>query len=61
MLTTENNMNLYFVDYTYNVTGANFQVKFGFTRVKATNSQEAISKARKEAPRNAKGFNARRL
>ena len=54
-------MNTYFVDYTYNVTGANFQVKFGFTRVKAANPQEAISKARKEAPHNAKGFNARKL
>jgi hypothetical protein len=61
MLTTENNMNLYFVDYTYNITGATFEAKYGFVRIKASSEQDAISKARKQAPRFAKGFNARRL
>jgi len=51
----------YFVDYTYNVTGATFEAKYGFVRIKASSEQEAISKARKQAPRFAKGFNARRL
>ena len=54
-------MNLYFVDYTYNVTGATFEAKYGFVRIKASSEQDAISKARKQAPRFAKGFSARRL
>ena len=55
-------MNTYFVDYTYNVTGATFEAKYGFVRIKASSEQDAISKARKQAPpRFAKGFNARRL
>ena len=57
MLTTENNM-IYFVDYTYNTTGANFGAQYGFIRVQATSKQDAISKARKHAPRNAKDFRA---
>jgi len=49
---------IYFVDYTYNTTGATFQAKYGFVRVQASSPKEAISKARKQAPRNAKGFRA---
>ena len=51
-------MNTYFVDYTYNTTGATFQAKYGFMRILATSSKDAISKARKKAPRNAKDFRA---
>ena len=51
-------MNTYFVDYTYNTTGINFQAKYGFMRILATSKADAISKARKTAPRNAKGFRA---
>ncbi len=54
------NMNTYFVDYTYNTTGATFQAKYGFMRILATSKADAISKARKTAPRNAKGFRATR-
>jgi len=53
----ERNMN-YLVDYTYNTTGTNFGAQYGFIRVQATSKKEAISKARKQAPRNAKGFRA---
>ena len=49
---------IYFVDYTYNTTGTNFGAQYGFIRVQATSKKEAISKARKQAPRNAKGFRA---
>jgi len=49
---------IYFVDYTYNTTGANFGAQYGFIRVQATSKQDAISKARKKAPRNAKDFRA---
>jgi len=53
----ERNMN-YFVDYTYNTTGANFGAQYGFMRINATSKQDAISKARKQAPCNAKDFRA---
>jgi len=49
---------IYFVDYTYNTTGINFGAQYGFVRVQASSPKEAISKARKQAPRNAKGFRA---
>ena len=52
-------MKTYFVDYTYNTTGfSTFQAKYGFMRILATSKADAISKARKTAPRNAKGFRA---
>ena len=51
-------MNTYFVDYTYNTTGTSFQAKYAFVRILATSKADAISKARKQAPRNAKGFRA---
>ena len=55
----ENNMKTYFVDYTYNTTGyTTCQAKYGFERILATSKADAISKARKTAPRNAKGFRA---
>lgn len=49
---------IYFVDYTYNTTGSNFGAQYGFVRVQATSKQDAISKARKQAPHNAKDFRA---
>jgi hypothetical protein len=54
----ENTMRTYFVDYTYNTTGANFAAQYGFMRIQATSKADAISKARKSAPRNAKDFRA---
>ena len=51
-------MNTYFVDYTYNTTGANFQAKYTFVRVQANSPQEAIAKARRQAPKNATAFKA---
>ena len=49
----------YFVDYTYNTKGfTTCQAKYGFIRIKATSKADAIAKARKQAPRNAKGFTA---
>ena len=51
-------MQTYFVDYTYNTTGTSFQAKYAFVRILATSKADAISKARKQAPRNAKGFRA---
>ena len=57
MLTTENNMT-YFVDYTYNTTGSNFGAQYGFMRINATSKADAITKAKKQAPSNAKGFKA---
>ena len=54
----ENRMRTYFVDYSYNTTGANFQAKYGFMRIQALSKTDAISKARKSAPRNAKDFRA---
>jgi len=57
MLIMENIM-IYFVDYTYNTTGANFGAQYGFMRIKATSKADAITKAKKQAPRNAKGFKA---
>jgi hypothetical protein len=58
MLTTENTMNRYFVDYRYNTTGAAFQTKYAYTYVTAASRQEAIRKARKQAPNNATRFQA---
>ena len=52
-------MNTYFVDYTYNQLGASFQAKYEFKRIQATSKADAIAKARKQAPRNAKDFRAR--
>ena len=49
---------IYFVDYTYNTTGSNFGAQYGFMRIKATSKADAIIKAKKQAPRNAKGFKA---
>jgi len=61
MLTIGDNMNTYFVDYTYNTTGfSTFQAKYAFLTVQATSKADAIAKARKQAPRNAKGFRATR-
>ena len=52
-------MKTYFVDYTYNTTGyTTCQAKYGFKRILATSKEDAISKARKSAPKNAKGFRA---
>jgi len=52
-------MNTYFVDYTFNTTGyTTCQAKYGFVRIIATSKADAISKARKQAPKNAKGFRA---
>ena len=51
-------MKTYFVDYTYNTTGATFQAKYTFVRVKANSPQEAIAKARKQAPKNSTAFRA---
>ena len=51
-------MQTYFVDYTYNTTGTSFQAKYAFVRILATSKADAMSKARKQAPRNAKGFRA---
>ena len=49
----------YFVDYSYNTIGfTNCQAKYAFVRVQATSKADAIAKARKQAPRNAKGFRA---
>ena len=49
----------YFVDYTYNTKGfTTCQAKYAFMQVQATSKADAISKARKSAPRNAKGFRA---
>ena len=49
----------YFVDYTYNTIGfTTCQAKYGFVRIIATSKAEAISKARKQAPKNAKDFRA---
>ena len=54
-------MNTYFVDYTYNTTGfTTCQAKYGFVTVQALSEKDAITKARKQAPRNAKGFRATR-
>tara|TARA_B110000240_G_C13047005_1_gene261688 strand:+ start:21 stop:185 length:165 start_codon:yes stop_codon:yes gene_type:complete len=51
-------MNTYFVDYTYNLTGASFQAKYTFIRIKANSPKEAIAKARKQAPKNSTHFRA---
>ena len=51
-------MQTYFVDYTFNTTGSNFQAKYAFVRILAYSKADAISKARKQAPRNAKNFRA---
>ena len=51
-------MKNYFVDYSYNTTGATFQAKYGFVRILATSKADAIAKARRQAPSNAKGFRA---
>lgn len=52
-------MNTYFVDYTFNTTGyTTCQAKYGFKRILATSKADAIAKARKAAPRNAKDFRA---
>ena len=48
----------YFVDYTYNTTGSNFGAQYGFMRINATSKADAITKAKKQAPSNAKGFKA---
>ena len=50
---------IYFVDYTYNTKGfTTCQAKYAFIHVQATSKADAIAKARKQAPRNAKGFRA---
>ena len=51
-------MQTYFVDYTFNTTGTNFQAKYDFIRVLAYSKADAIKKARLVAPRNAKNFRA---
>ena len=54
-------MNTYFVDYSYNTVGfTTCQAKYAFLTVQATSKADAIAKARKQAPRNAKGFRATR-
>ena len=53
---------IYFVDYTYNTTGyTTCQAKYDFVRISAKSKEEAISKARKKAPKTAKGFRAVRV
>ncbi len=53
---------IYFVDYTYNTTGlTTCQAKYAFIRISATSKADAISKARKQAPKNAKDFRAVRV
>ena len=55
----ENRMKTYFVDYTYNTIGyTTCQAKYAFVRIQATSRADAIAKARKQAPRNAKDFRA---
>ena len=52
-------MQTYFVDYTYNTIGyTTCQAKYAFVRIQATSRADAIAKARKQAPRNAKDFRA---
>ena len=51
-------MNNYFVHYLYNTTHPNFACNYVYLTVQATSQEEAIQKARKQAPKGATMFRA---
>ena len=51
-------MKIYKVFYNYNTTNHQFACNFGVLTIKAISREEAIRKARKTAPNNARGFAA---
>lgn len=51
-------MKTFKVFYNYNTVNHQFACNFGVLTVKAISKEEAIRKARKTAPNNARGFTA---
>lgn len=57
-------MNNYFVSYSYTTLGINsatFADNYGYEKVQAKSSKEAVAKARKNAPKGARYFRVRAI
>lgn len=51
-------MKTYFVHYSYNTTYPSFSSQYAHVFIQAENKEQAIKKARKQAPKNATHFRA---